>query len=72
MTHASRSSGPLAGVRVLGEGCRPGVAERIYAIVDGDGPPNLVGDFGGGGMYLAVGVLAALRGAGLIEAGAAG
>jgi alpha-methylacyl-CoA racemase len=37
----------------------------LHAIGDADGPPqiplNLVGDFGGGGAYLALGILAALR-----------
>ncbi|WP_433709340.1 CaiB/BaiF CoA transferase family protein [Nocardia sp. CA-084685] len=41
------------------------VTGALHAIGDGQGPPqvplNLVGDFGGGGMYLVVGILAALR-----------
>ncbi|MEZ2391916.1 CaiB/BaiF CoA transferase family protein [bacterium RCC_150] len=41
------------------------ITGALGAIGSADGPPvlplNLVGDFGGGGMYLAVGVLAALR-----------
>ncbi|WP_067903973.1 CaiB/BaiF CoA transferase family protein [Nocardia vaccinii] len=41
------------------------VTGALHAIGDGDGPPrvplNLVGDFGGGGMYLVVGILSALR-----------
>jgi alpha-methylacyl-CoA racemase len=42
-----------------------GVAGVLHMIGRADGPPqvpvNLVGDFGGGSLYLAVGVLAALR-----------
>ncbi|MGQ4618628.1 CoA transferase [Nocardia sp. R7R-8] len=41
------------------------VTGALHAIGDADGAPqvplNLVGDFGGGGMYLVVGILAALR-----------
>lgn len=41
------------------------VTGALHAIGDHDGPPviplNLVGDYGGGGLYLVVGVLAALR-----------
>jgi alpha-methylacyl-CoA racemase len=41
------------------------ITGALHAIGDAGGPPqvplNLVGDFGGGGMYLVVGVLAALR-----------
>jgi alpha-methylacyl-CoA racemase len=42
-----------------------GITGVLHAIGRADGPPqvplNLVGDFGGGAMYLAVGILAALR-----------
>jgi alpha-methylacyl-CoA racemase len=41
------------------------VTGALHAIGDAGGPPqiplNLVGDFGGGGIYLALGILAALR-----------
>jgi alpha-methylacyl-CoA racemase len=41
------------------------ITGALHAIGEADGPPqiplNLVGDFGGGGMYLVAGVLAALR-----------
>ncbi len=41
------------------------ITGALHAIGQSDGPPqiplNLLGDFGGGGMYLVVGVLAALR-----------
>lgn len=41
------------------------ITGALHAIGDADGPPqiplNIVGDFGGGGMYLVAGVLAALR-----------
>jgi alpha-methylacyl-CoA racemase len=42
-----------------------GITGVLHAVGRADGPPqvplNLVGDFGGGAMYLAVGILAALR-----------
>lgn len=55
--------GPLA--RTAGhDGNYASLAGAIGAIGDKDGPPavplNLVGDYGGGGAYLAIGILAAL------------
>jgi len=47
------------------------IAGALHAIGDGDRPPpiplNLIGDFGGGGAYLAIGLLAAM-----LEAGKSG
>lgn len=55
--------GPLA--RTAGhDGNYASIVGAIHAIGDKDGPPavplNLVGDYGGGGAYLAIGILAAL------------
>jgi len=55
--------GPLA-MRAGHDGNYAAIVGAIAAIGDKDGPPavplNLIGDYGGGGTYLAIGILAAL------------